>query len=424
LECHALEQERAATLAQVTSERDALQRRFEESAVRDAVAPPRAVADAGAPAIAEAPAPAEASEPAPTVWPESTVSKTEDDAAATLTPQLATAWPGLEAAEPERAAASRHEPAATAVAPAIARAWPAADVAADISPQEPPAADSSGAGAIEPVRVANSSPDTAPELVANSAHSPAPKPYVPTSFIDKYRHLLEGDAEPEPSPRMSRPILDEEYLSPAQCEANERGEEDSDEALEAYMSNLMRRVKGTSPAPGVAAAEAATCGTLARFLEESATAELSSGTRTFPDPAADEPEIELDGNGLLRLVRKPMVGADLAALRDLANTSARTAIAQHRQKRSAEAAVTKTLICVMASAASAFLMLTAPGAESPWFWGGCVTLVMAVGSAAQLGVLAWQRAIDRRRYRAALENQIRATEPPAANRTGATESEA
>jgi hypothetical protein len=95
-----------------------------------------------------------------------------------------------------------------------------------------------------------------------------------------------------------------------------------------------------------------------------------------------------------------MPSADFAALRELANSTARTAIAEHRQRRHVESALTKSIVCVVASATSAYLMLTAPGVESPWFWGGCVTLVMAAGSAAQLGNIAWQKFRDGGRTKA------------------------
>jgi hypothetical protein len=115
-----------------------------------------------------------------------------------------------------------------------------------------------------------------------------------------------------------------------------------------------------------------------------------------PAPEAAEPEIELDANGMLRLARKPQASTDLSALRELANSTARTAIAHHRQRRHNQSAVSKAIICVLASAASGFLMWTAPAVNTPWFWGGCATLAAAVGTGLQLALLAWRRRADRK----------------------------
>jgi hypothetical protein len=79
----------------------------------------------------------------------------------------------------------------------------------------------------------------------------------------------------------------------------------------------------------------------------------------------------------------------------LANTSARTAIARHRQRRHAEMALSKGVICVLASGASAFLMLTAPSMQSPWFWGGCVTLAAAAVAGVQLAIITGHRLRDK-----------------------------
>jgi hypothetical protein len=234
---------------------------------------------------------------------------------------------------------------------------------------------------------------------AASAHE-SESEYAPTSFIDRYRHLLDDDADSEPSPRLSRPILDDEYLSPAKAQLGDSPEEDSDEALEAYMSNLMRRVRGNASTE-----TASPPADFADPLNDDAALPVASGdgheagAESAVGPDSDAWATELDANGLARSPRKSPAPTDLSALRELANTSARTAIARHRQRRHVESAVSKSIICVMASGVSAYLMLTAPSIESPWFWGGCVALVAAAGSAAQLLVLACRRWTDRRRFR-------------------------
>lgn len=403
-ECHSLEQERVAALAEATNERDELQRRLEALSNRPAAAvelaptaeatpPNERSAAINAPATLEAPAMLEA--PSAPVWPDVS-GPAAGEAADSATGQSFSNWASWEARTSENRIESADAVSSTAPEPRVGE--PAEVVAEDQTHEVlvPTARRQSNAVAVEP---ASDAPASEARIAPVAAPAPEPAPYAPTSFIDKYRHLLEEDAEVEPSPRLSRPILDVEYLSPAQCEADEKGDDDSDEALEAYMSNMMRRVRGDGTSPSASQAASDVSGTLAKFLDHPADVDASAeGLATIADRAPSDPEIELDENGLLRLVRRPSATTDLAALRELANTSARSAIAQHRKRRNAESTVTKSVICVAAGAASATLLLTAPGAESPWFWGGCVTLVIAVGSAAQLGVLAWQRILDRRRY--------------------------
>ena len=60
---------------------------------------------------------------------------------------------------------------------------------------------------------------TPPTPQAEPAPALAP---APTSFIEKYRHLLEDGGDAEPSPRLSHPILDDEYLSPSKCARRQR----------------------------------------------------------------------------------------------------------------------------------------------------------------------------------------------------------
>lgn len=381
-ECQALESEREAAFAAVAAERDDLKKRIDdlESASIAPAASPRksAVTELATPAA----------------WPEAVRSETsratkvataDESSAATETAPTASwqVWEGssIDAARDE---ASLQDSAA----------WdrPAIDLSSPVEEQAPNL--------------------TAPEPTVENTSVPAPeatKPndvaasFEPTSFIEKYRHLLdEGDAEA--SPRQSWPTLDEEYQPATSNESPGSREEDSDEALEAYMSNMMRRVRGDSPSATAASAAA-------RFLENPPE---DAGPVETPSPIK-EPAIEVDANGLLRLARKrPTVSTNLAALRELANTSARTAIAHHHKRRHVQSALTKALICALASALSAYLMLTSPGVYSSWFWGGCVTSALAAATGAQLLAMACHRLLDRRKaapVEPTLSNMLSVAEP-------------
>jgi hypothetical protein len=404
-ECSALETQRATRLTEVVAQRDELQRQLQELAAMPEQASPAAPRPMPGAALA---APGDPG----TAWPESATATpaAASDEHAAAEPAAPWAWDSNAAGDDD--APPVDDSATDAVE--TPGGWGAAEEAVDA--MEPtgaePSADEASAAQSAPAEPAWRGPMSLSEPMPAAE----PAPYAPTSFIDKYRHLLEegGDADSggEPSPRLSRPVLDEEYLSPQRGELPPAPSEEADEALEAYMSNLMRRVRGGAPA-ATAATSAAKGGVMAAILGEAPPPESDVSAATNATPEFAEPEIELDANGMLRLVRKPQHATDLTALRELANSTARTAIARHRERRHAQSAASKAIICGLASAASGVLMWTAPAVNSPWFWGGCATLAAAVGTAAQLAALAWRRRADRQSTFAAATTAAHDVELPA-----------
>lgn len=389
-ECRTLEDNHALALAEVTAERDGLRHQLEQLAAELSQRDPLPAVAAPAAAGGEWSIPTEATaEDAPSTSDLSQeswgVEATDDPSGdAIRESSRATTCDGV----PQVAAAclspSRQDECKSAPVsePATEQSWPQPE---DESPSEPLAAE----------------------------EQPA-EPDLPTSFIDKYRHLLEEGGDAEPSPRLSRPTLDDEYQSTRASSQASPGEEDTDEALEAYMSNLMRRVRGDGSSSAIAAANAAV-----RLMEALPDAIVLEP----PAPTAPDPEIEVDANGMLRLARRQPMSTDLAAMRELANNSARTAIARHRQRRRAELALSKGAICLLASGASAYLLMTASSAHSFWFWSGCATLVMAAITGVQLVVHGWQRWRDGRARRRAdrfFQDERGSATAPAAEDIGAT----
>jgi hypothetical protein len=405
-----LEQHRAAELAAMTGERDELQRQLDELAARPAGAiastfgaavverepkvaapawraPSRDIKSAEEYADEFLPTPAALSEPIWRGWDGASelgaeqpqdFDTTGDDE---YTP-FAGAFPCVPTAANEALVREAVEDEALEVAPAeevTAGHAPTVELAREMA-----------TSVVEPASTPVPESEPAPETPV--------KNFAPTSFIDKYKHLLEDDGEAPGWPSTKHQLLDEEHMSPSKPTPASSVEEDSDEALEAYMSNMMRRMRSSAgpSSHAMPVMQAAPEPPKLSPVEQLAAAAVAQAAEEKA-----EAEIELDANGMLRMVRKPgMPSADFAALRELANSTARTAIAEHRQRRHVESALTKSIVCAVASATSAYLMLTAPGIESPWFWGGCVTLVMAAGSAAQLGNIAWQRLRDGGRTKA------------------------
>jgi predicted nucleic acid-binding Zn-ribbon protein len=412
VQCKTLEEHRAAQLAEVTGERDELQRQLDELAARPAAMISNSF---GAPAAGSEPHAEASGWRAPSTDVASTQEYAEEFAPtpAVLSEPI---WRGWDAAL-ESAAESPQESGETDAAADAEDYTPFAGAYASESALADEGIDREAfdaeAGEIEPPEDATAEYATTEEVAdevdfalpaAAATSSPEPTPeapakdFAPTSFIDKYKHLLEDEGETPVWPSTKHQLLDEEHMSPSKPTPTSSVEEDSDEALEAYMSNMMRRMRSGSapsshamptapvapPAPKLSPVEQLAAAAIAKAAAEKA-----------------EAEIELDDNGMLRMVRKPgMATADFAALRELANSTARTAIAEHRQRRHVESAVTKSIACAIASGASAYLMVTAPGIDSPWFWGGCVALVAAVGSAAQLGNIVWQKLRDGGRTKA------------------------
>jgi hypothetical protein len=231
----------------------------------------------------------------------------------------------------------------------------------------------------DPWRDAMQAPqELAPEPTPAPAEAPPAIEYSTPSFIDKYRHLLETDESPELllAPKGSQPVIDDEFLSPAKAEPRLGPADESDDALEAYMANMMRRMRTTSPSYESSQSAAA--------LDALMPASGSLSTPVEPAaPVAFVPEEPFNIEDMKNSTRKTPLASDLAALREMANNSARTAIATHNHKQVRQSAVTKFVIALTAAATSAYIMNSAPALDAWQFWGGAVTGVLGIGAAVQ-----------------------------------------
>jgi len=282
---------------------------------------------------------------------------------------------------PEPAAVEAMVETEAPAAKAPGSTWEAPGVQAPSPPvSEPPPADESPAA-----------PWTAP-----ADEQPAHE-YSSTSFIDKYRHLLEEDPDrpaPAPAGRMGL-VLDDEFLSPAKAETCASPADDSDEALEAYMASMMRRVRSAAPSYDSSQAPMANgpspSSTLAQLLSSSRAAAPLAEPAAGADLLEEQP---FDLEAFRQATRKPAPATDLAALREIANSSARTAIATHRQRKNHESAVSKIAIGLTALASSAYLMASAPTIDGWMFWGGAVTGTIGITAAVQVLLIERRRARD------------------------------
>jgi hypothetical protein len=93
----------------------------------------------------------------------------------------------------------------------------------------------------------------------------------------------------------------------------------------------------------------------------------------------------------MQSVRRPAPATDLAALSEHANSSARTAIATHNQRRSHESAMSKIVVALTASCTSAYLMASAPSFDNWQFWAGAGACTVGIAAAIQVLLLERRR---------------------------------
>ena len=199
------------------------------------------------------------------------------------------------------------------------------------------------------------------EQAADSSEE-APEPrreWVETpSYIERYAHMFDGDADVEPVPpaaptEPTAPRVNEPRLSESDAE--------HEDTIEEYMAKLLERTRGQSsadkPAPvfHTPAPEAAD-----------------------PQPAdvADEPDEDAPLASLAEIKSsgRSEPSSNLVALRSLANDIARQAIGTCAARRYRRTAVTQIIIATLAGTTSLYLMLLAPSWHDVRFISACVSL--------------------------------------------------
>jgi hypothetical protein len=156
---------------------------------------------------------------------------------------------------------------------------------------------------------------------------------------------------------------------------------DDSAALEAYMANMMKRVRGevssdsvVPPVPRDSSADSASF--------SNPVARMQTLTERVSIPLALEtPESEtetlIDLNELKQSSQKPPLPTSLSAMRELANSSARQAIAKHRKRRHFEGALSKMLVSGIAGVTAAYMLLTADNYLSTYFLAGCGVAIVS-----------------------------------------------
>ncbi len=217
----------------------------------------------------------------------------------------------------------------------------------------------------------------------------------PKSFIEQYSHLLEetGD-ELQDNPCLPEAGTTEKSTAPVPsatlAAGNSEGGVDDDAALEAYMSNMMRRVRGES-APEFKFLSQGLLNASADHGQPEIDELADADPRGLTDELAKQKEGPVESLNLESLVRssnnRPLP-VDLSAMRKLANTSARGAIASHQQQRHLNTALSKLITCAISVVTSVLLILWVESYTNITFIGGCVAAVGGLYWGVQLlGVL-------------------------------------
>jgi len=207
--------------------------------------------------------------------------------------------------------------------------------------------------------------------------------FTPTSFIDQFgpnfeEPDFEEEDQPEEEPTCQAPVKSDE--SPIVG----LEDESDDAALEAYMQNMMRRVRGDSVSEEVATPLVDPKDAPA----EDPVAIVDSAIKRVASSTCVEVEEPLSLECLKRSSHKPDLPVDLTAMRELANSSARGAIAEHNKGRHLEAAFSKFLICLLATGLAVYILWTAENYFSVRSIGGWVAGAMgATWGFKMLGVL-------------------------------------
>jgi hypothetical protein len=218
-------------------------------------------------------------------------------------------------------------------------------------------------------------------------------PPQPKSYIEQFAHLFPDEpctagalpASKENDAAGVPPPADDSIVAGDRLSSSAVQSTDDEESIEAYMARLMQRLRGES-----AASAAELAGTdmesqsplSVRDPEHEPVDEPNSTRETAEESSAvqqlaalgDDPPAELDRLPS-RLARER--GADLSALREIANETARRAIAVHATRTYRRSAVTKVIVSMLAAMTGLWLMLLTPDFGDMQFLSACILLMVA-----------------------------------------------
>lgn len=192
------------------------------------------------------------------------------------------------------------------------------------------------------------------------------EPAGSVSFIEQYKHLLDEDTQREQEAEMAAPTP-----APTPVAEPVETEESNEDECKLYMEQMMARLRGESPSDSSAAP--------ATVETTEVAPEPSSETPSEPAPP-EQPKAPITSLDELRSGPKPEQTADISALRDLANNSAREAIKIANTKQARETALANLAFSAVAGGIGGFMA---------WDADGTIGLQLIGGAAAVAGAGYW-----------------------------------
>ena len=254
------------------------------------------------------------------------------------------------------------------------------------APAAEPEIASESTPAVEPPR-ADESADAPQAAGVQANESAAARDNRNASFIDRYAHLFEDEEAGQPSPSLSppSPTADRGSLAdsvaavaarPSSVEPAAVGNDD-EESIERYMAKMMQRLRGDSTSPP--ASQAPPPAPAAKLTMPQATTRAGTSASVSDAGAAEDTPPTAESMYVHRprptSGPAPERGTDMAALRALANQTARHAIGVHAAGKSRRHAVTRFIIALLAGTASLYFFLSARSWESLEFATASVCLL-------------------------------------------------
>ena len=212
--------------------------------------------------------------------------------------------------------------------------------------------------------------------------------FQPASFIDQFQGMLEEDgdeanmefvqSEPEPAPVANKLGAEIDAMGAASDE-----EPDDEADLEAYMSNMLRRMRGDESDDEATPPQASSSTTLNQNPNPVAAVDEVLGRVAPERETIEEPEnlAPMNLEELKQSSSKPTLPTDLSAMRELANSSARRAISKHHKRLHREKALGWFLGCLLAIGLGGYMLLKAIAAQEflgLGFLGGATGVLVGV----------------------------------------------
>ena len=197
----------------------------------------------------------------------------------------------------------------------------------------------------------------------------AKEEFQPASFIDQYQDMMDDSdaenvepslAEPEAAPVANKLGAELDAMT---ASGGEESEEESDEALQAYMSNMLRRMRGDESDESSQVPQVDSSVKLNQNPNPVAAVDEVLG-QVAPEVAEEPENLEpICMEELKRSSHKPTLPTDLAAMRELANSSARRAISKHHKRLHREKALGLFIACLALIGLGGYWLLTAVTAQ-------------------------------------------------------------